>query len=260
MLFINTRPYGRAQTLSQSLLQAGIEVVELPLLALAAQPFSQALKTLYQQLLDTQMIVVVSPTAVEIGMQYLQQSGVERSQLQHIEWIAVGQATAQALAQYQINSHVPEVETSEGMLGLSVFNNVEHLHKIAFWRGEGGRQFMMQQCQARQLDVLNFILYSRHLPVTSLAQYRAMLLNMDHIAPPYVVCISSEASWLNWLQLNQANLKLIEQCHYLVLGERLYQILQQYKKKMTMCFKIDTLENLKTQTVLQQIQQLQRNI
>ncbi|WP_111861011.1 uroporphyrinogen-III synthase [Acinetobacter sp. CFCC 10889] len=260
MLFINTRPTDRAQILSQSLAQVGIEVIELPLLELSAQPFSDALNALYQQLLDTQMIVVVSPTAVEVGMQYLQQSAVQLAQLQHIEWVAVGKTTAQALAKYQISSHVPEVETSEGMLGLSVFDNVKHLQKIAFWRGEGGRQFMMQQCQARQLEVLNFILYERHLPVTSLAQYDAMLLKLDDIPKPYVVCISSEASWLNWLQLNQQNLALIQQCHYLVLGERLYQILHEYKKKMAMCFNISTLENLKTATVLQQIQQLQRNV
>ncbi|RYL25378.1 MULTISPECIES: uroporphyrinogen-III synthase [Acinetobacter] len=260
MLFINTRPTDRAQALSQNLIQAGIDTIELPLLELSAHPFSNELKALYSQLLKAQMIVVVSPTAVEIGMRYLQQSGVQLSQLQHIEWIAVGQMTAQALAKYQISSHVPEVETSEGMLGLSIFEHVQPLSKIAFWRGEGGRQFMMQQCQARQLEVLNFILYERHLPATSLAQYRTMLLKLDQMHQPYVVCISSEASWLNWLQLNQENLKLVDQCHYLVLGERLYQILQQYKKKMTMCFNISTLPNLKTVTVLQQIQLLQRNI
>lgn len=260
MLFINTRPTDRAQTLTQCLTQAGVAVVELPLLVLSARPFSPELQTLYQRLCDTDVIVVVSPTAVEIGMQYLQQSGLHLAQLEHIEWIAVGQTTAQALKKYQIESLVPAVETSEGMLGLSIFENRENLKKIAFWRGEGGRQFMMQHCQSRQIEVLNFVLYERHLPATTLEKYTAMLLILSDFSVPYVVCISSEASWLNWLDLNVSNLNLVQQCHYLVLGERLYQILQEHKRKAGMCFNISILDNLKASTVLQQIQQLQRNV
>jgi uroporphyrinogen-III synthase len=36
--------------------------------------------------------------------------------LKHIQWIAVGQATANRLHEYGIEAHVPDVETSEGML------------------------------------------------------------------------------------------------------------------------------------------------
>ena len=95
MQFINTRPVERAQTLTQCLRQAGIDVVELPLLELVARPFSMQLQGLYSQLFDTQVIVVVSPTAVQFGMKYLQESGIKLSQLQHIKWVAVGQTTAQ---------------------------------------------------------------------------------------------------------------------------------------------------------------------
>jgi uroporphyrinogen-III synthase len=70
--------------------QSGFEVIDLPLLELKPRPFTQQLKQLYSQLLDTQLIVVVSPTAVHIGMQYLQQAGVLIEQIKHIQWIAVG--------------------------------------------------------------------------------------------------------------------------------------------------------------------------
>ena len=96
MLFINTRPEDRASTLTQALQEVGYQVEALPLLELVAEPFLESLQQLYQQLEQVQVIVVVSPTAVEVGMRYLQQAGISLDQLKHVQWIAVGQATAQA--------------------------------------------------------------------------------------------------------------------------------------------------------------------
>ena len=76
MLFINTRPIDRAQPLTECLRQSGFDVVDLPLLELTPRPYNNILQQLYLQLLSTQIIVVVSPTAVQVGMQYLQQSGL----------------------------------------------------------------------------------------------------------------------------------------------------------------------------------------
>jgi uroporphyrinogen-III synthase len=159
MIFINTRPASRADDLTKALNDAGYQVESLPLLELVPQPFSNELQQLYQQLSETQIIVVVSPTAVEIGIRYLQRAGLPLQQLKHIQWIAVGNATAQALAKFNIESHVPEVESSEGMLELPILQQQDHLKKIAFWRGLGGRQFMMQQLQQQGVSLLNFVLY-----------------------------------------------------------------------------------------------------
>ena len=43
MLFINTRPQDRAEALTQALQQQHIEVIDLPLLQLSAQPWSEQL-------------------------------------------------------------------------------------------------------------------------------------------------------------------------------------------------------------------------
>ena len=102
MLFINTRPQDRAENLSHALRMAQIEVLDLPLLELVAQPWSDSLSELYQRLPSTQVIVVVSPTAVEIGMDYLTKASLSLEAIRHIQWIAVGETTAQALAQYGI--------------------------------------------------------------------------------------------------------------------------------------------------------------
>lgn len=259
MLFINTRPIDRAQTLTQCLSQAGVEVVNLPLLELTARPYNFELESLYLQLIDTQIIVVVSPTAVEIGMQYLQKVGLSLQQLEHIQWVAVGRKTAQTLNLWGVESHIPEVETSEGMLSLPIFNTHQNLKQVAFWRGEGGRQFMMQQCQDRHIHVLNFVLYERHRPKQT-PQLFANFIDCVEQPKPYWNCISSEASWRNWLDLTQAHTSIIHDCHYLVLGERLYQLVQHDKKILQSCFNITQISDLEPETILQNIMQLPRTL
>ena len=100
MLFINTRPQDRAESLSHALRMAHIDVLDLPLLELLAKPWSAPLSWLYEQLSTAEVIVVVSPTAVEIGMDYLKQSTFGLDDLRHIQWIAVGEKTAETLARY----------------------------------------------------------------------------------------------------------------------------------------------------------------
>lgn len=260
MLFINTRPKERASALTQHLSLAGFEVVELPLLALKPVEFSQQLQQLFHQLLTVQVIVVVSPTAVEVGLKYLIQSGIQLAQLAHVTWIAVGKTTASALADHGIQANVPEIETSEGMLHLPIFKQREDLEKIAFWRGEGGRQFMMQQCLAQQREVLNLVLYQRYCPEQTFDQF-LNLLNMPRTGSPlFWMCVSSEASWKHWLNLCERQMSFLEQGHYLVLGERLDQILRADQKIKNLHLNFSRLENLGVNTVLQTIQQLQRSL
>ncbi|OTG81122.1 uroporphyrinogen-III synthase [Acinetobacter sp. ANC 4648] len=260
MQFINTRPADRAQALTECLVRSGIQVVDLPLLELKAFPYTEKLQQLYAQLLETQIIVVVSPTAVNIGMQYLQQSGVLQSQLDHIQWIAVGQTTAQSLEIYGIQSLIPAVESSEGMLSLPIFQDLPHLKKIAFWRGEGGRQFMMQHCLDHHIEVLNFLLYERYCPESTEAKFSQLVATFSKNPQIYWMCVSSEASWKNWLSLCREHPCLLQSCHYLVLGERLYQVLQHDKNNAQYHFKLSKILNLQPNTVLEKIAELQREL
>jgi uroporphyrinogen-III synthase len=253
MLLINTRPSDRAASLTQTLENARIPVIELPLLELVEQPYGHGLAGLFAQLPRTNIIVVVSPTAAQIGMRYLQQAGLSLEDLGGVYWVAVGKATEQALAGYGIQSHVPTVETSEGMLQLPVLQQLPAGSTVAFWRGEGGRQFMMRHLQAQQTQILNFILYDRHCPPVAckiLAEHLAQL----EAAPLYAVLISSEASWLNWLNLIQPYPHLRDRAFYLVLGPRLAAILRQYQQQHQAGFQFTQLDDLSGSTILQQIQ------
>ncbi|ENV38951.1 hypothetical protein F959_00081 [Acinetobacter venetianus RAG-1 = CIP 110063] len=248
MLFINTRPQDRASTLTEALVDAGYQVETLPLLELTAVPFSIELQQLYQQLEQTQVIVVVSPTAVEVGMRYLQQANIDLVQLTHIQWIAVGQATAQALAKFKIESLVPEVESSEGMLDLPILKQQDHLKQIAFWRGLGGRQFMMQQLQQQGISVLNFVLYRRQCPELSVIKTPTILKNIES-HQQVAVLISSEASWNNWQQLTSQN-QVEAEWIYLTLGERLTQLLTHSQALLNQASNIIQLEKLSASEII----------
>ncbi len=194
MLFINTRPVDRAASLTMALEQQAVEVYPLPLLELLPRAWDHDLARLYQQLVYTQVIVVVSPSAVQFGMAHLLQSGLTVSDL---------------LGEYGLDSVVPEVETSEGMLQLPVLQNLASDASIAFWRGEGGRQFMMDTLMQHGRLILNFVLYERRCPNETMQQ-QAELIQCLSEHNHYVALISSEASWLNWLALLDTNIQLLQ--------------------------------------------------
>lgn len=252
MLLINTRPSERAASLTQQLQAAQISVLELPLLELHAQPYSDELLRLYRQLDQAKIIVVVSPTAAQIGMQYLQQAEIILSRLADVQWVAVGKATEQALAGYGIQSHVPELETSEGMLQLPVLRQLSAGSAVAFWRGEGGRQFMMDHLRANNIKILNFILYRRQCPAST-AMILAENLALLEAQQRFAVLISSEASWLNWLTLMQDNSDLMHQARYLVLGPRLATLLGEYQQQHQAGFEFVQIDDLEANTILQKM-------
>lgn len=218
---LNTRPTERADGLNQALQQAGYRVSALPLLELVAEP----LDTIQQPLAEIRqvaVIVVVSPAAAQLGLDALKQLNIVPSQLT-CQWVAVGQGTATVLAQAGIKAHIPLLETSEGMLALDVFQQDSHSPAskiIMFWRGHGGRQFMLRQLTSQQ-QVISVNLYHRQLPEHSQLNYQQLFNN-----PPQVLLISSGVSWQNWLQLGQQFGPIVPE-YILVLGQRIYQKISQ---------------------------------
>ncbi len=247
---INTRPTARADALNRALVLQGIQVLNLPLLELNALPFNAQLAALYAELTQAQTLVVVSPTAVALGMQYLQQAGIALSALQHLHWVAVGQSTAQALAYYHIEAEVPEVENSEGMLQLNALND-QALHCVAVWRGLGGRQFMLEQLQQRGVRLLNFLLYQRQCPTQAATQLKSIWRQLPQNAEVYVL-ISSEASWHNWLRIQTDSTRVYMLC-YLVLGQRLAKLIQCYAAQQHRTIQMTVLNTLQAPEIYSQM-------
>lgn len=255
MLFLNTRPADRAADLTQFLQARQIDVLDLPLLELSPMPWSEDLAALYAALASVQVIVAVSPSAVQYGMEGLKRAGLTQASILHIQWIAVGEATAKALQAYGLSSHVPLVETSEGMLDLPVLHQLDNTAKVAFWRGEGGRQFMMDALRKKGVQLLNFVLYRRQCP----EQTPKILMENPLGLQSYCMLVTSEASWLNWLRLIAAHLDVLNQAHFLVLGERLSDLLQHYRQAHPYNFSIYQLNDLRKESILKQIALVQGN-
>lgn len=246
MQFVNTRPSNRAKPLTLALQQAGYEVLEAPLLMLEALDRSLLLEQQYVDFEQAEYVVVVSPTAAELGLKHYFALGYSEQLLLSKTWIAVGRATQQYLAKYQINSLVPDVETSEGMLNLSIFQQMNAV-KIAFWRGIGGRTFMMEQLSQQGCTVINMLLYQRGLPHQSEMLFQQVENNA-------VILISSEESWNNWCTLAIKYQKQLMQYHYIVLGERVSQVLQQYFYN-SKSIRITTIYDLTAFTIIHQLKQ-----
>ncbi|ESK38384.1 hypothetical protein P256_01923 [Acinetobacter nectaris CIP 110549] len=223
MLFINTRPRDRADALTREICKQGIDVLDVPLLHLESVALSEQLTQQFHALPQANIIIVVSPTAAKIGLSYLAQVFQETPQLESIHWIAVGAKTAEVLKAAGINAHIPKVETSEGMLELPILKQAS-IQSIAFWRGEGGRQFMMSHLAQKNINIINMILYKRSLPRETVTSFQHVAEILKQYHQKIYVCISSEASWLNWLNLLKHDLDVVSKCHYIVLGARLHSI------------------------------------
>lgn len=213
---VNSRPVERADALNLALQQAGYEVTALALLELVAVPWDELLQQQLAAIDQVDVVVVVSPTAARLGLDYLARLGIEASTLA-CRWVAVGQATAQLLQQAGLQASIPELETSEGMLALQLFSQTQTPLQVMFWRGHGGRQFMLQQLENQQHQTCSVNLYQRQLPVQAAQVYQQLLHN-----PPQVLIVSSGVSWQNWLNLAQ-QFGVIELTYVLVLGQRIYQ-------------------------------------
>lgn len=133
---INTRPEQRAAQLTQALEQQGATVFSLPLLETIALELSAVGKECLLNLDRYHSVFVVSPTAAELGLNALADYWPQWPV--GIEWLAVGQSTAQVLRSYFIEPTIPEQETSEGLLQLPQLQQLTQGQRLLVLRGEGG--------------------------------------------------------------------------------------------------------------------------
>lgn len=252
MWIINTRPKERAQILSNGLKGRGYQVFELPLLDLVSLPLDLTLQQQFVRFLDAELVVVVSPIAVTLGMQYYQALNLPMHLLQEKHWICVGQATQAKLQEYGIQSESPKVETSEGMLQLPRLNDFNY-HNIAFWRGIGGRTLMMRSLQDKGINVLNMLLYQRIMP-----DYSREISHQVAQCLPAGVLITSEASWENWLSLCVNDQLLSDQLSrnvYIVLGERVTNVVKTYFAHSPHNTLVKMVDQVSVSQIHQQLQQ-----
>ncbi|AXI01725.1 uroporphyrinogen-III synthase [Aquirhabdus parva] len=227
--FLNTRPSTRAAALTTAVLQAGWRVTELPLLELVALPLSESELDCLQLLTSdpVSVIVVVSPTAANMGLQALARLGIAPDALA-IRWLAVGQGTAQVLQAHNLYPDIPMIETSEGLIASDLLASLPAGAAVMVWRGEGGRELVQERLLARGVSLQIINLYCRQLPESSLQQWISLEKKSDSDFPS-VVLLSSGESWRYWQRL--AGARALEPW-LLVLGQRLMVDVSQYTSRV----------------------------
>ncbi|MCC4834695.1 uroporphyrinogen-III synthase [Shewanella sp. 10N.7] len=155
MKVLLTRPEGRNQAMAEQLKNKGVDFIVTPLLAVAAtlSPIEA------HQLSQADSIIFISTNAVHFAAQSL------KGQFPNCRYYAVGQATADALTQYNIQAEVaPEnSQDSEGLLSLSSLAEIQH-QRIIIVRGVGGRETIAEKLTLRQAKVNYWEVYQRVMP------------------------------------------------------------------------------------------------
>jgi len=152
-----TRSEPGATELVTALVAAGYAAVGCPVLDVQRIDDANARRTL-QRLDRFDIAIFVSSHAVRFAFESIDDRAISRVA---IEWIAVGGATAAALARHGIVALVPAAESSEGILALSQLSDVVGKH-ILLCAGEGGRTTIAEALVARGADVQTVALYRRH--------------------------------------------------------------------------------------------------
>ncbi len=161
-----TRTEPGATTLADALREAGYATLRCPLIDVVPTD-DPALQHSVATLDQFDVAIFVSGHAVRFGLDRIDAAWPERPQL---TWIAVGAATAAALAQRGIVALMPALESSEGVLALPQLEAMAG-RRVVIFAGRGGRSLMAEELRHRGARVEHAQLYQREpVPASRAAQ------------------------------------------------------------------------------------------
>ena len=166
-----TRSEPGATQLVQALRQAGYSAVACQLLHIAPIS-SDALRATLAELDRVDIAIFVSGHAVQFGLDLIDSVWPVRPSL---TWLAVGEATAAALARRGITAFAPERESSEGILALPQLDQVAG-RRVLLCSGRDGRGLLANELVARGAEVIRLEVYRREpVPIeTAAARLRGL--------------------------------------------------------------------------------------
>lgn len=228
-LFVHTRPIERQNAAAYlPLTKQGVDTFCMPLLFLRPQSDPNA-KRFGHRLAhgEYKLLLAVSPTAAERGLAALSDDDKAKAQALSargkLTCVAVGKASAKPLCQAGFVAQTPLVNSNEGMLQMACIKNLKAGDAALIWKGEGGRQTLIDALCAKGVAVDCVLWYARKAPddlplraqelKTRLGQYRKVFF-----------LVSSAQAWQNWLTI-AARLDICPQnFHYIALGERITRL------------------------------------
>ncbi|EAR61125.1 uroporphyrinogen-III synthase [Neptuniibacter caesariensis] len=221
-----TRPAHQADTLYELLLQQGADPVRFPLLQITPVTSADSgFHLLKQQIIDLdlfQHIIFISPNAVELGYEWIDQYWPQLPL--GVQWLAIGKQSAARLNNYGIDAyHSPLGYDSEALLNSPALQKIAG-DKVLIMRGEGGRETLAEELRARGAEVSYAELYRRESPCYSAKEISDALLSKHLDA----ILISSGAGLKNLITLLSSTGKELStdsllNCHLIVPSDRIKQ-------------------------------------
>lgn len=157
MIPLVVRPAAQANQLVQMLRQLGHAPLCCPLLE--TRPGCD-LPHLGEMLREADLVIAVSMHAVHFARYFLLQTG---QTWPHIDYFAVGQASADAFAEAGIQALCPDDPRSEGLLALPALQGVSG-RRVLILRGNDGRDLIARTLASRGALVHYCATYERHYP------------------------------------------------------------------------------------------------
>lgn len=157
MIPLVVRPAAQANQLVQMLRQLGHAPLCCPLLE--TRPGCD-LPHLGEMLREADLVIAVSMHAVHFAHYFLLQTG---QTWPHIDYFAVGQASANAFAEAGIQALCPADPRSEGLLALPALQGVSG-RRVLILRGNDGRDLIARTLASRGALVHYCATYERHYP------------------------------------------------------------------------------------------------
>ncbi|MGY6039263.1 uroporphyrinogen-III synthase [Aeromonas sp. AE23HZ002T15] len=157
MIPLVVRPAEQAVELAQLLRQQGHHPLCCPLLE--TRPGDELFR-LPELLSVSDIVIAVSMHAIHFAHHFLLQTGLTWP---HIEYFAVGQASADAFAEVGIQALCPDDPRSEGLLLLPTLQAVAG-KRVLILRGNGGRDLIASTLASRGALVHYCATYERHYP------------------------------------------------------------------------------------------------
>ncbi|MDO8861787.1 uroporphyrinogen-III synthase [Haliea sp. E1-2-M8] len=173
-----TRPAGQGDALCQGINARGFRAQQLPLLVL--EPLTElpaAERSRVLALDEFRHIIFISANAVRFGMPVIENFWPQLPL--GLNWYAVGDGTARALAAFGVTAQTPGPEmTSEGLLALPGLRNCGG-ERVLLVKGEGGRDALARELAARGARVETLACYRRVVPALAPGEFAAALARWD---------------------------------------------------------------------------------
>lgn len=193
---IITKPEDQAIHLADQIKQLGCIPIIFPTIKIIDIIDHLTLKNKLQNINQTDIIIFVSPTAVQKTFSLLKLISLQFPK--NISILAVGSGTATALKKFSINNvqHPQEIFGSEGVLELPLLQNIKN-KKIIIFKGESGRELLAKTLIQRGAVVEEIATYKRTLPTIAPTYY---LSQWQKTGIDLIIC-TSESSIQNLMTL-----------------------------------------------------------